>query len=201
MNNHKKTLDASYFNALYGNNQDPWNFEGSDYEKNKYAQTMLMIPDDVYARVFEIGCSNGVLTEMLQNRSQRLLAVDSSRVAVENAKKRLEKYHHVIVVEMEVPREFPALKFNLILLSEVGYFMVAEELLALRDKLIAALLPGGHLLMVHWTPVVEEFPLTGDQVHEFFIEESDESGPLDHLKNRKEPEYRMDLFKRKPVPA
>lgn len=199
MDKNKKTLDAAYFNELYGKNRDPWNFESSEYEKNKYVQTMLIIPDDVYANVFEIGCSNGALSMLLQSRSQKLLSVDSSSIAVANAKKRLSEHKHVTVKEMEVPRDFPSQQFDLILLSEVGYFMVEEDLLLLRDKMIDALLPGGHLLLVHWTPPVEEFPLTGDQVHEFFISKSgiEPSGPLAHLKNKKEPQYRMDLFLKK----
>jgi SAM-dependent methyltransferase len=199
MEDSKKSLDASYFNDLYGKNQDPWNFEGSEYEKGKYIQTMLMIPNGVYANVFEIGCSNGLLSMMLKDRSQKLLAVDSSSIAIGNAKKRLARFLNVTVQEMEVPRDFPDMRFDLILFSEVGYFMVEKDLITLRDKMTASLLPGGHLLMVHWTPQVKEFPLTGDQVHQVFISESgnEPNKPLRLLKNKTEEKYRMDLLQRK----
>ncbi|NIJ54486.1 SAM-dependent methyltransferase [Dyadobacter arcticus] len=199
MDENKKTLDASYFNNLYTQNQDPWNFEESEYERKKYDQTMLFLPDGVYASGFEIGCSNGLLSSMLRQRCQKLLAVDSSTIAVANAQKRLAEYSNVTVREMEIPNDFPDEKFDLILLSEVGYFLSEADLLAAREKINGALLPGGKLLLVHWTPLVDEFPLTGDQVHEIFINTSGDemSKPLIHLKNQTEPQYRMDLFQRR----
>ncbi len=193
-----KSLDASYFNELYGKNMDPWNFDGSEYEKRKYEQTILMISEKVYNNAFEIGCSNGVLTKMLSPRCNKILAVDSSSIAVENAKKRLGEDPKVTVMEMEVPQNFPEGHFDLILLSEVGYFLTIDDLKALRKKIIDALLPNGTLLLVHWTPFVEEFPLTGNQVHETFLEMCGDvnSKPLMHIKNKTQTEYRMDMFQR-----
>jgi SAM-dependent methyltransferase len=198
METNKKSLDASFFNALYEKNKDPWNFDGSEYERNKYMQTMSMIPDEIYAHIFEIGCSNGVLSMLLKERGKKLLAVDSSTIAVNTAKKRLSEYPNVVVMEMEVPKDFPDDSFDLILLSEVGYFLVEPDLITLRDRIIEALPVGGHLLLVHWTPWVEEFPLTGDQVHEIFLQMAGKEAtkPLLHVKNQTEEQYRMDLFLR-----
>ena len=199
MNKPEKSLEASFFENLFAENQDPWNFEESEYEKAKYAATMRLIPNDIYASCFEIGCANGMLTMMLQQRCQKLLAVDASRIAVGNATKRAEKCAHVSVREMEIPKHFPDDRFDLILLSEVGYFLNKGDLTVARDKMIDALLPDGHLILVHWTPFVEEFPLTGDEVHELFLERAgeDSSRPLIHLSNGIEPQYRMDLFSKR----
>ena len=196
MNKPEKSLDASFFENLFAENQDPWNFEESEYEKAKYAATMRLIPNDIYANCFEIGCANGMLTMLLQQRCQKLLAVDASRIAVGNATKRTAKCANVSVQEMEIPKDFPDDRFDLILLSEVGYFLNKADLELARDKMIDALMPDGHLILVHWTPVVAEFPLTGDEVHTLFLERSgeDPNQPLTHLINRTEPQYRMDLF-------
>ena len=194
----EKSLDAEFFNKMYEQNQDPWDFENSAYEREKYDATLKAIPKDKYKSVFEIGCSNGVLSEKLANFCERLLAVDASSIAVENAKKRLADYHFVEVQEMTIPENFPEEQFDLILFSEVGYFLSMEDLTLARDKMIDALAPNGHLLLVHWTPFVEEFPLTGDQVHELFLESAEpESGMLAHLYGRSETQYRLDLFEKK----
>ena len=42
------------------------------------------------------------------------------------------------------------------------------DLARAADLLIAALNPGGQLLLVHWTPPVHDYPLTGDEVPQFF---------------------------------
>ncbi|WP_159467252.1 class I SAM-dependent methyltransferase [Dyadobacter sp. 3J3] len=193
-----RSLDAEFFNKMYQRNEDPWDFENSPYEREKYEATLRAIPNPVYENAFEIGCSNGILSEKLARRCTHLLAVDASEIATENARKRLLHYPFVKVREMIIPKDFPDESFDLILFSEVGYFLSEEDLGIAKDKIIHALLPKGHLLMVHWTPVVEEFPLTGDEVHELFIKSAgNESAPLLHLYGRREDQYRLDLFEKK----
>lgn len=194
-----KSLDAEFFNKMYQKNEDPWDFENSPYEKEKYKATLEIIPDRSYDNVFEIGCSNGMLSEMLLSRSNHLLAVDASAIAVKNAKQRMKDYPFVKVMEMTIPYGYPDEKFDLILLSEVGYFLNEEDLIIARDKMIESLLPNGNLALVHWTPFVEEFPLTGDQVHEIFRQRSGEDfqKPLAHILERIEIQYRMDLYEKR----
>ena len=199
MEENKKSLDAAFFNNLYQQNQDPWNFDESEYEKNKYEQTLKLIPEARYKNAFEIGCSNGAFSSLLVQKCEQLLAVDSSSIAVENAKKRLNAFPHIMVREMEIPKEYPDDQFDLILLSEVGYFLTEPDLIITKNKMINSLLVGGHLIIVHWTPFVEEFPLTGDRVHEVFLESAglEENFSLRHLSQRIEPQFRMDLFEKK----
>ena len=192
-----KSLDADFFNKMYEQNQDPWDFENSPYEREKYQATLDTIPNGKYKNVFEIGCSNGVLSEKLAKFSEHLLAVDASSIAVRNAQERLAHYDFVEVREMTVPENFPNEKFDLILFSEIGYFLSMEDLITTRDKMIESILPNGHLLIVHWTPFVEEFPLTGDEVHDLFMESAGPQGMLKHLHGKSESQYRLDLFEKR----
>ncbi|MCF0059659.1 class I SAM-dependent methyltransferase [Dyadobacter sp. CY356] len=194
-----KSLDAEFFNEMYQRNEDPWDFENSPYEREKYEATLAAIPNTSYENAFEIGCSNGILSEKLAGLCKNLLAVDASKIAIQNAEKRLADYPAVEVREMTIPNDFPDQKFDLILFSEVGYFLSREDLETAKDKMIHALTPKGHLLMVHWTPFVEEFPLTGDEVHDLFIESAGDnaSDPLIHLQGSREEQYRLDLFGKK----
>lgn len=194
-----KSLDAEFFNEMYQRNEDPWDFENSPYEREKYEATLAAIPNPTYENAFEIGCSNGLLSEKLSRLCKNLLAVDASEIAIRNARKRLADYPAVEVREMTIPNDFPDQKFDLILFSEVGYFLSMDDLKIAKDKMIQALSPKGHLLMVHWTPFVEEFPLTGDEVHDLFIESAGDraSSPLIHLLGNREDQYRLDLFEKK----
>ena len=94
-----------------------------------------------------------------------------------------------------LPGEFPAGTFDLILVSEVGYYLALPDLRALRERCINGLAAGGHLLLVHWTPFVPDYPLTGDQVHATFGEAAT-GERLRHLLGRREEKYRLDLFER-----
>jgi SAM-dependent methyltransferase len=191
------SLPATYFDDVYQANKDPWAFETSPYERAKYEATLAALPQERYANAFEIGCSIGVLSEMLAKRCDRLLSVDASELPLKTARQRLAPYDHVTVSQMSLPNQFPSDTFDLILLSEVGYYLIMEDLHRLRKLMIDHVAPGGHLLLVHWTPVVHDYPLTGDQVHDQFMATAGDGQPLTHRLNQRTDTYRLDLFEKK----
>ncbi len=196
MSSPKDSLPTGYFDKMYQENTDPWNFATSDYERKKYAATLAALPRAHYERVFEIGCSIGVLTGQLAPRCQHLLSVDGSAIPLAQASSRLQSYENVTLKQMKVPDTFPEGSFDLILVSEVGYYWSWEDLAKARQLIISGLRPGGHLLLVHWTPYVADYPLTGDEVHEAFIHFGKETNTLTALTHQRADTYRLDLFER-----
>ena len=192
--NQPDTLDPSYFDDVYRAHDDPWAFASSPYERGKYADTLAALPRPHYGRAFEIGCSIGVLTAQLAARCGHLLSVDVSEAALAQARQRCAALPQVELRKLQVPQEFPAGQFDLILLSEVGYYWSPADLARAADQLLAALPPGGQLLLVHWTPVVPDYPQTGDEVHDFFLQKAGPQGPLRHLHGHRADKYRLDLF-------
>jgi SAM-dependent methyltransferase len=192
----KQSLPASYFDNLYNGDPDPWKFETSEYEANKYAATLAALPKQHYRSAFEIGCSIGVLTAKLANRCDRLLSVDLSEPALNRAIKRCESLPHVSLQLMGVPQEYPDETFDLTLVSEVGYYWCWEDLRKAQKLILSHLEPGGHLLLVHWTLYAKDYPLSGDEVHKAFLELVPTQ--LRHLKSQREEQYRLDLFERVP---
>lgn len=190
------SLPTTYFDDVYRANGDPWAFGTSPYERAKYGATIAALPKGRYTNAFEIGCSIGVLSELLAQRCDRLLSVDASELPLEAARKRLVPYPQVTVRQMSLPHAFPDGSFDLIVLSEVGYYFVLDDLKQVRQQLLDHLTTGGHLLLVHWTPVVPDYPLTGDQVHEQFLEIAGAGKPLTHLFNQRADTYRLDLFQK-----
>jgi SAM-dependent methyltransferase len=194
--NAPESLHPSYFAQLYQANLDPWNFETSLYEKEKYLASLAALPLKRYRRGFEIGGSIGVLTRMLSDRCDRLLSIDVSPVAQGRAQIRCADQPQVEFRIMQFPRETPDATFDLIVLSEVGYYLSNRDLLIARDWIVSALRPGGHLLLVHWTPFVEEYPLTGDEVHELFLAVT--PAPLSSVFSARKVNYRIDVLARSP---
>jgi SAM-dependent methyltransferase len=190
------TLPPGYFDEVYRANTDPWQFASSPYERDKYAATLAALPHSRYERGFEIGCSIGVLTAQLAPLCGHLLSIDVSETALAQARQRCADLPQVEIKKMHVPGEFPAGQFELILLSEVGYYWSPPDLARAADLLLAALPPGGQLLLVHWTPVVPDYPQTGDEVHEFFLQKAQPGGPLRSLLSQRYDKYRLDLLEK-----
>ena len=192
-----QSLTAGYFDAVYRANPDPWNFASSPYEAAKYEATLAALPRPLYPSAFEAGCSIGVLTTQLAGRCGRLLSVDLSEQALRAARERCAVLDNVTFERRGLPGEFPAGPFDLIVVSEVGYYLDLPDLLKLRELTVSQLAPEGQLLLVHWTPPVPDYPLTGDEVHATFLEAAVPGrGPLAHLSARREEKYRLDLFER-----
>ncbi|MEO6914507.1 MAG: class I SAM-dependent methyltransferase [Chitinophagaceae bacterium] len=190
------TLTTEYFDDVYARKDDPWDFETSEYEKNKYADTVAALSKESYETGFEIGCSIGVLTSMLATKVKKLLAVDVSDVALDKARKRLSENGNVEFRKMSVPAELPDQKFDLIIVSEVGYYLSKEDLLKMRKEIVQHLNNGASLLLVHWLPVVHDYPLTGDQVHEAFYDLTRDNPQLKIVTSSRKEKYRLDLFEK-----
>lgn len=193
--NRKRSLSSEFFDEMYAGTHDPWGFETREYEAKKYAATLDALPQDRYRSAFEIGCSVGVLTEMLAQHCDALLSVDVVDTPLERARHRCAHLPHVQFQRMQVPDEFPDQMFDLIMLSEVAYYWAGADLERGRELIIEHLMPGGHLVMVHWRPFVKEYPLRGDDVHEFFLGTTEKQ--LEHLADREQELYRLDVFKRR----
>jgi SAM-dependent methyltransferase len=156
-------LGRAFFDDLYASDPDPWGFETSDYEARKYDATVAALAGRRYASALEVGCSIGVLTERLAEHADTLLAIDVAPAALERARTRLP---HVAFERREIPEEFPAGPFDLIVCSEVLYYLDLPAFDAALDAIDDALEPGGTLLAVHWRPPTRRYPLRGDEVHE-----------------------------------
>lgn len=194
--NQPNTLDPKYFDEVYRASDDPWAFTSSPYEREKYQDTLAALPRPHYPRAFEIGSSIGVLTAQLALRCGYLLSVDVSEAALAQARQRCAGLPQVELRKLQVPAEFPEGHFDLILLSEVGYYWAPADLARAADLMLAALPADAHLLLVHWTPVVPDYPQTGDEVHTFFLQKANPGGPLKHLHGHRTEKYRLDLFER-----
>lgn len=193
----RSSLPASYFEDVYRANPDPWGFETSPYEAAKYTATLAALPRPRYRSGFEPGCSIGVLTERLAARCDALLAVDLVPAVLARAAERCRHLAQVRLAVMPVPERFPDDRFDLIVLSEVGYYWARSDLDRARRLTAAALEPAGHLLLVHWTPLVPDYPLTGDEVHDAFLEDAGDGKPFIALAERREERYRLDLLERR----
>lgn len=163
-----RTLPPAYFDAVYAANSDPWRFSSSPYEKKKYAATIAALPKPAYVSALEVGCSIGVLTRELAPRCASLLAVDVAPAPLTAARHRCAELSNVRFEQMFVPEQWPVGVFDLILFSEIVYYLSKRDVAGLATKAGLALSPSGDIVLVHWTGETD-YPLGGDEASELFI--------------------------------
>ncbi len=146
MMGHRQT----HFERLYRTNPDPWNYATSPYEQKKYAATMAGLQRPRYDSTIEVGCSIGVLSDQLRHRCDRFLGLDLSPTALALAKRRLGHCRNVALRSVEVPRLWPRRRADLIVLSEILYYLSPTELSALARHIDRSLVPGGEVVVVAW---------------------------------------------------
>ncbi len=179
-----------YFDSLFSGSDDPWQFKSRWYELRKRALTLACLPAARYMNAYEPGCANGELSADLAERCERLRVSDGSPKAVAVTGARMAGFPHVQVMQEWVPLQWPDEPFDLIVVSELAYYLSAEELDALIARILASLSPGGTVLACHWRRQIEGCALDGDEVHRRLGERL----ALPHLTQVLDPDLRLDVW-------
>lgn len=154
------------FERLYRDDPDPWDFAGSEYEQRRYDLTAAALPRRRYRRGFEPACAIGELTRRLAARCSQLYASEPSPTALAKARRRCHDLDNVQLEPGELPDDWPSGTFDLVVLSELGYYFEVPELCVVRDQAVACLERRGTLIAVHWRGHSDAHVLKGDEVHD-----------------------------------
>lgn len=162
---HRAADAEEVFDAVHDREEDPWNYTTSWYERRKRALTLAALPEESYGSGLEIGCSIGTLSIEVAARCTRFLGVDASGKALVQAAGRLSGHPHAQTEQLTVPQQWPEGRFDLIVVSEVGYYVAPEELTELLEHVKRSMIPGGTLLLCHWRHPISGWQLDGETVH------------------------------------
>lgn len=189
------SLDRGFFDDFYSAGSDPWGFENRWYEKRKRALTVASLPRERFRSAFEPGCAIGVLTAELAPRCDQLLSTDISDIPLQQARRRLAGRPGVRFDQLRVPQQWPAGRFDLVVLSEIGYYCSPADLALLIAAASSSLTDDGVLVACHWRHRVDDYPMTGDAVHKRIRRDSGLALLSEHI----EEDFRLDVLVRPPV--
>ena len=190
-------LSTGYFDRIYSESDDPWQLGDRWYEQRKYAITLALLPYRRYRHAFEPGCSIGVLTEQLTTRCDHVTSTDIASAALDATHRRLVdagRRHNVTLLRRSVDEPWPQAGFDLVVLSEIGYYLDHTDLSAVIDRTVGSLAPDGFVVACHWRHPAAGYPLTGDEVHDRLRRESGLQIVAEHI----EEDFRLDVFVRPP---
>lgn len=146
----RKTVLDEHLDQIF-EQADPWNYAEDPRESARFRSAIGLLDKArngrIYESAFEVGCAEGIFTEMLASRCKSLLAVDIAHSALERAARRCPgrevTFQSWDVLTSSVPMN-PDL---LVLMDVLEYFFRPADVRIARDKLVSALQPGGHLLL------------------------------------------------------
>jgi 2-polyprenyl-3-methyl-5-hydroxy-6-metoxy-1,4-benzoquinol methylase len=165
----------SDFNA----NVDPWAYETSAVEQARFTKQTEMLDAIREGKCFssglEIGCAEGLYTEVLAGRCISLQVLDFSPTALARAQHRREWSNSVRFDGFDLRNDQIPGSYDLIVIAGVlEYFSKAATFRKVRTKLCAALRPDGILLLetTRVNAVVENawwsrFLIRGKWINEF----------------------------------
>ena len=144
----------SFFDDLWLRG-DPWEFETSDFEHQRFAQLLKRLEGRRYGRVLEIGCGSGSFTRRFAALADQVIALDVSAEAIAKARaaqgaQSQVEFRIANIMDYDPKPEGP---WDLIILSETVYFLgwlyPFFDVAWLALELFTASCPGGRLLLAN----------------------------------------------------
>lgn len=178
------------FEDLYASSPDPWNYCASNYEHRKYADTLAALPLRPLGSALEVGCSIGVFTRQLAMRCERVVGIDFSPRALALARARVGELMNVQLCQASFPEQVPEGQWDVVVCSEVLYYLDQEGLQQATHWLSEQLQRGTCVVAVSWRGAGADEPLRGDDVHDLL------AGSLArwHTFDARHTGYRLDRF-------
>ncbi|WP_257222074.1 PIG-L family deacetylase [Curtobacterium sp. csp3] len=183
------------FDAHYARKPEGWDFEGSWYERRKRAMTLAALPRERFRSALELGCATGVLTTALTERADDVLGTDLAAAALERARRRAPSARFALAA---FPGEWPEGRRDLVVLSEVGYYLSPDDLDRTVDRVLDTLDDDdGVLVACHWRHADDHAVSDGDTVHTAIARRWPRPALVQHV----EPDFVLTVFPGAAVPS
>ena len=179
---------------MYDSGPDPWRIGEGVYEQRKRQILLGCLPAPRFASCFEPACGNGDLSVLLAERCDRLLATDIASPAVERAAARLAGWPGAHARRMAVPSGWPSDRFDLIVLSEFGYYLPWQDWQSVVSRTAESLSDNWTVVACHWLPDFPERQAATDALHAELADRL----PGRHILRLQDEDFLLDVFTGRP---
>jgi 2-polyprenyl-3-methyl-5-hydroxy-6-metoxy-1,4-benzoquinol methylase len=146
------TIDRVYsparFNRLYQLQFDPYETSTSASEIRKRAVILELISEQKFECALDVGCGLGHLTRKLASVCRQVSGIDFSMEAIAQARKFSRDDPQVSFQVADIRQLAGSRQYDLIVCSEVLYYLQSKELDAAMQRLSELALPEGRLILV-----------------------------------------------------
>ncbi len=194
---HVSTTSAAFFEEKYRSQGDPWNFAGDAYENARYRSILRALAGKHFHAAFEPGCSIGILTRMLAAVADFVRACDFSESAVAASRTQCADVPNVTITCKALCEDEPWSTYDLVVLSEIGYYFGLPAWESLAARMCLELPSGATVVACHWLGHSTDHVLHGDEVHRVLATQP----LLQELHRERHPGekhgYRLDLWRKR----
>jgi cyclopropane fatty-acyl-phospholipid synthase-like methyltransferase len=142
-------LRWQHFDDLFGSSDDPWQTRSRFTERAKRKAVLRLLGSGRLGSLLELGCGAGAMTVDLARRCHALSAVDGSREALHRAAGAVAGRANVQLSHVRIPQEFPAGRYDVIVASEILYYLSVRDLRVAVEQIREALAPNGRFISVN----------------------------------------------------
>ncbi|WP_279482489.1 class I SAM-dependent methyltransferase [Aureimonas sp. SK2] len=144
-----KPIDLAGFEAKFQASGDPWNYRTSAFEAAKRRVLLRACGPVRLGRGLELACAIGETSRALASRCLTLTATDGAPTALDTARRLTPPALRIDYRHAVLPQGVPRGPFDLVVVSEIAYYLSARDLDRLARRLARTLAPGGRIVVLH----------------------------------------------------
>ena len=164
-----RPIDIDGFENLFQSNPDPWDYESSPFEAHKRSVLLKHIGLSPRGRVLELACANWVTTRALMKVGLRVAALDGSSTAIAQARTRLGHIRRLRLLHANLPEGLPKERFDLIVVSEIVYYLGSIAARRLAASVADRVAPGGRVVVLHHHLNFPDASVNPEHAHRDFV--------------------------------
>ncbi|WP_404862903.1 class I SAM-dependent DNA methyltransferase [Georhizobium sp. MAB10] len=164
-----RSINLDGFENLFQCDPDPWDYETSAFEAHKRSVLLRHAGLSPRGRVLELACANGVTTQALMNVGLRVTALDGSLTAISQAQARLGKISRLRLLHANLPEGMPKERFDLIVVSEIVYYLGSIAARQLAKSVANRVSPGGRVVVLHHHVNFPDASVNPEHAHRDFV--------------------------------
>lgn len=144
-----KAIDLSGFEEKFRETIDPWDYRTSCFEARKRGELLRACGPGKLGRGLELACAIGETSRALLSRCLTLTATDGASTALAEARRRTPPNLRITFRQGVLPRDVPRGPFDLIVVSEIAYYLSRRDVDDLARRLVRQTASGGRIVVLH----------------------------------------------------
>lgn len=164
-----RPITLSGFERKFASDADPWLTFSNRDEAVKRRAILHAVGQGPVGRVLEIAAGNGSNSVAIAPRALRLDATEATASGAALVARALGGRRRARALELVVPGRLPRIRYDVVVVAEVLYYLRARDMVRTARDLATALRPGGVLVLAHHRVDYPDFAQHAGRLQQAFL--------------------------------